>query len=55
LDILARRSKVGKVEGKILIGGKELSAGAYKRMTGYVFQDDVLMSTMTGFFIFKLS
>jgi ABC-type multidrug transport system ATPase subunit len=43
---MLQRNKVGKVTGKILIDGRDVGS-AFKRMTGYVFQDDMLMSTMT--------
>ena len=46
LDILARRNKEGTVTGEILIDGSELK-DSYQRMTGYVFQDDILMGTLS--------
>jgi len=46
LDILANRNKTGTVSGKILLDGLPISSD-FPRLTGYVFQDDVLMSTMT--------
>lgn len=47
LDILARKSKRGNVEGKILVNGAELSDGQYRRLIGFVDQEDTLMGTLT--------
>lgn len=46
LDILANRNKSGTITGQILVNGKPIDK-SYKRIAGYVFQEDVLMSTMT--------
>jgi ATP-binding cassette subfamily G (WHITE) protein 2 len=46
LDIIANRNKVGKVRGQILINGRPIGSD-YNRLSGYVFQDDILMSTLT--------
>jgi ABC transporter len=46
LDILANRNKKGKVVGEILVNGKPID-DSYHRLSGYVFQDDNLMGTMT--------
>lgn len=47
LDILARKNKRGTVQGKILVNGRELSDGQYRRLIGFVDQEDTLMSTLT--------
>ncbi|TPX68950.1 hypothetical protein CcCBS67573_g07015 [Chytriomyces confervae] len=47
LDILAQRNKTGTVHGKILINGKPMASDEYKRITGYVDQEDALMPTQT--------
>jgi ABC-type lipoprotein export system ATPase subunit len=46
IDILAGRKNVGTVEGKILINGEKRKS-SFKRITGYVLQDDVMMGTLT--------
>ncbi|KAF9384519.1 hypothetical protein BGX21_001280, partial [Mortierella sp. AD011] len=47
LDILARRHKSGTVHGNIYVNGKTISNREYKRVVGYVDQEDTLMSTLT--------
>ncbi|PRT54145.1 hypothetical protein B9G98_01765 [Wickerhamiella sorbophila] len=54
LDILARKNKRGKTSGKLMLNGVEqgeapgqVSAKAYKRLIGFVDQDDELMPTLT--------
>lgn len=47
LDLLARREKRGAVAGSTLVNGRPVSDGAFKRITGFVDQEDCLMSTLT--------
>lgn len=47
LDLLARREKRGTVAGSTLVNGRSVSDGAFKRITGFVDQEDCLMSTLT--------
>ncbi|KAF9425233.1 hypothetical protein BGZ94_007721, partial [Podila epigama] len=47
LDILARRQKSGNVGGNIYVNGRTISQQEYKRVVGYVDQEDTLMSTLT--------
>ncbi|KAL7749394.1 FAD-dependent urate hydroxylase [Sorochytrium milnesiophthora] len=47
LDILAKRHKSGSVSGEIMVNGKAVEANEYKRIVGYVDQEDTLMSTLT--------
>ncbi|GJJ77880.1 ATP-binding cassette, subfamily G (WHITE), member 2 [Entomortierella parvispora] len=47
LDILARRNKSGTVHGHIYVNGKTISHHEYKRVVGYVDQEDTLMPTLT--------
>ncbi|KAG0337411.1 hypothetical protein BG004_007662 [Podila humilis] len=47
LDILARRNKTGAVSGQIHVNGQVVSTQQYKRVVGYVDQEDTLMSTLT--------
>lgn len=47
LDILARKSKRGIVSGETRVGGKKVSNAQYKRLIGFVDQEDTLMSTLT--------
>lgn len=47
LDIIARRRKRGIVTGKTLVNGRHVSDSDYKRVVGFVDQEDTLMSTLT--------
>lgn len=47
LDILARRQKRGVVQGTSLVNGRSVTDSEFKRVVGYVDQEDVLMSTLT--------
>ncbi|KAG0332216.1 hypothetical protein BG004_001337 [Podila humilis] len=47
LDILARRHKSGSVSGHIYVNGRTVSHQEYKRVVGYVDQEDTLMPTLT--------
>lgn len=47
LDILARKTKRGVQSGLITVNGKEVSDKHYKRVIGFVDQDDYLMPTLT--------
>ncbi|KAF5375765.1 hypothetical protein D9757_009009 [Collybiopsis confluens] len=47
LDILARKSKRGIVSGEILINGRIVDDAEFRAVTGYVDQEDTLMSTLT--------
>ncbi|KAF9336178.1 hypothetical protein BG006_009447 [Podila minutissima] len=47
LDILARRHKSGTISGQIYVNGRIVSSQEYKRVVGYVDQEDTLMPTLT--------
>lgn len=47
LDILARREKRGITSGTVLINGRKMSNQEYKRVVGFVDQEDLLMETLT--------
>ncbi|KAJ3069853.1 hypothetical protein HDU98_007087 [Podochytrium sp. JEL0797] len=47
LDILAHRNKPGLVQGDILVNGKKLEKREYRKIFGYVDQEDALMPTQT--------
>jgi ABC-type multidrug transport system ATPase subunit len=47
LDILARKTKRGEVEGDISVNGKQISNSKFKRLIGFVDQEDTLMGTLT--------
>lgn len=47
LDILARKNKRGTVSGSILVNGREVKDGEFKKVTGFVDQEDTLMRTLT--------
>lgn len=48
LDILAHKNKRGKVSGSLFVNGREMEdEKLYKRVIGFVDQEDHLMSTLT--------
>jgi ABC-type multidrug transport system ATPase subunit len=47
LDILGGKAKRGVVSGEILINGKRPTRQQYKRISGFVDQEDKLMGTLT--------
>lgn len=47
LDIIARRRKKGLVTGQTLVNGREVGNSEFKRVMGFVDQEDCLMSTLT--------
>lgn len=47
LDILARKNKRGTVSGTMLVNGREVKDGEFKKVTGFVDQEDTLMRTLT--------
>lgn len=47
LDILAHKTKRGTVGGTITVNGREISQKEYRRVIGFVDQDDYLMPTLT--------
>ncbi|KAI0359792.1 hypothetical protein OH77DRAFT_1419119 [Trametes cingulata] len=47
LDILARKNKKGAVSGTTLVNGREIADADFKKVMGFVDQEDTLMSTLT--------
>lgn len=47
LDLLARKSKRGTVQGEILVNGRAVTNTEYRRVVGFVDQEDTLMGTLT--------
>ncbi|TPX55865.1 hypothetical protein PhCBS80983_g04969 [Powellomyces hirtus] len=47
IDIIAGKTKRGDVEGAMLVNDRVISKPQYKRLTGFVDQDDILMETLT--------
>ena len=47
LDILARKQKRGVVSGDTLVNGRYVEDDAFRKVMGYVDQEDTLMSTLT--------
>jgi ABC-type lipoprotein export system ATPase subunit len=47
LDLLARKTKQGTVTGDILVNGKKVDDVEYRRVVGFVDQEDTLMGTLT--------
>ena len=49
LDILARKNKRGTVTGTTLVNGREVSDNEFRKVVGYVDQEDTLMPTLTAY------
>lgn len=47
LDIVAQKDKRGRVNGQILVNGSAMAGAKYRRITGFVDQEDTLLSTLT--------
>ncbi|EIW68541.1 hypothetical protein TREMEDRAFT_31917, partial [Tremella mesenterica DSM 1558] len=48
LDILARKAKTGRTTGELYVNGMDIpDETVYRRVTGYVDQEDTLLSTLT--------
>ncbi|KAI0067224.1 hypothetical protein BV25DRAFT_1911888 [Artomyces pyxidatus] len=47
LDILARKRKRGTVSGTTLVNGRVVGDGEFRKVIGFVDQEDTLMSTLT--------
>lgn len=47
LSVLAGNARAGKIEGDILVNGDIYTGSMLKDISGFVFQDDVLLPTMT--------
>mmetsp|Transcript_26825 Transcript_26825/g.43807 ORF Transcript_26825/g.43807 Transcript_26825/m.43807 type:complete len:755 (+) Transcript_26825:191-2455(+) len=47
LNVLAGRAQGGKVNGDILINGEKATMSTMRRISAFVFQDDVILDTMT--------
>jgi ABC-type multidrug transport system ATPase subunit len=47
LDILARRAKRGTIGGVSTVNGRDVPDGAFRRVCGFVDQEDTLMRTLT--------
>lgn len=47
IDILARKDKSGIVEGDFYVNGRVISDDDFRRVTGFVDQEDTLLSTLT--------
>lgn len=47
LDILARKRKRGVVSGEVLVNGRIIPDEEFKKVVGFVDQEDTLMSTLT--------
>ena len=47
LDILAGKKKSGLVSGDVLVNGVKMASDKFRKICGYVDQEDLLVSTMT--------
>lgn len=55
LDILAQRNKTGDIQGEIFLNDEKISQLSFKRISGYVLQEDILMETLTVYECIKFS
>ena len=49
LDILAGKDKKGTITGTTLVNGREVSDNEFRKVVGYVDQEDTLMPTLTAY------
>lgn len=49
LDILAKKNKKGTITGTTLVNGREVSDSEFRKVVGYVDQEDTLMPTLTAY------
>jgi ABC-type multidrug transport system ATPase subunit len=49
LDILAKKDKKGSITGTTLVNGREVSDNEFRKVVGYVDQEDTLMPTLTAY------
>lgn len=47
LDVLSGRKSVGDVSGSLLVNGQPVDLRAMKHLSGYVYQEDVMLPTLT--------
>ncbi|KAI8924870.1 P-loop containing nucleoside triphosphate hydrolase protein [Entophlyctis helioformis] len=47
LQVLAGESKAGSLAGSIRVNGEPITGAGIKKLSGFVFQDDVILPTMT--------
>lgn len=47
LDLLARKAKHGSVTGEVLVNGQKVPDAEFRRVVGFVDQEDTLMGTLT--------
>ncbi|KAJ3094849.1 hypothetical protein HDU96_001449, partial [Phlyctochytrium bullatum] len=47
LNVIAGNAKVGTVSGSLLVNGTPVTGSQIRKLSGFVFQDDVVLSTMT--------
>ncbi|KAJ3217270.1 ATP-binding cassette sub- G member 1 [Dinochytrium kinnereticum] len=47
LNVIAGEAKFGKISGDILVNGAPVTGSGIKKISGFVFQDDVILATMT--------
>ncbi|BEI83347.1 hypothetical protein CcaverHIS002_0312150 [Cutaneotrichosporon cavernicola] len=47
LDILGRRAKTGTVTGEVYVNGRILESSTFRRVAGFVDQEDTLLPTLT--------
>ena len=47
MEVISKQSKSGEVHGDFFLNGNEVNIKNIKRVSGFVFQDDVILRTMT--------
>ena len=47
MEVISKQSKSGEVHGDFFLNGNEVNIKNIKQVSGFVFQDDVILRTMT--------
>ena len=47
MEVISNQSKTGEVRGKLYLNGNSVDIETIKKISGFVFQDDVILRTMT--------
>ena len=47
MEVISGQSKSGKVTGNLFLNGNSVDIDTIKKVSGFVFQDDVILKTMT--------
>ena len=47
MEVISNQSKSGEVQGNLYLNGNEVDIKKIKKISGFVFQDDIILRTMT--------